>query len=140
MTVTDAGSYVLSVHASTGEVTLAVPFTLTNATDEVLTMVHCGKEEPDFSRRSDQAWEIVPGGPELGCLSLTHVQPGTTFDGTARVWWDASTTPAELEGTYRLHWGRLWAEWHDYDNESETWGTRLPEEALVSNTFVVIAP
>ena len=140
MTVTDADTYVLSVDPTSGRVTLEVPFILTNASNRVLTMVHCGKEEPDFSRLKSGRWEILPGGPELACLALTHVHPGEIFNGVAHLWWDGSATPTDLAGTYRLHWGRLWAEYRDYDNETDTWGTRLPVEVLISNTFEVVAP
>ncbi len=140
MTVTDADTYVLDVDSSSNQIVLEVPFTLTNVSDRVLTMVHCGKEEPDFSRLEGDQWEILPGGPELSCLALTHVQPGELFNGVARLWWEGSPTPAELAGVYRLHWGRLWAEFHDYDPDTKTWGTRLPVEALISNTFEVVVP
>lgn len=140
MTVTDSDSYVMAVDSMSGRVTLEVPFTLTNASNQVLTMVHCGKQEPDFSRRTGGMWEIVPGGPEALCLTLTHVEPGEVFDGVAHLWWDGSATPGELAGTYRLHWGRLWAEYRDFDAATRTWGERLPTEALISNTFQVLEP
>lgn len=139
--------FALSFDAASGRATLDVPFRFANATERPLTLVHCLHPLPRFERSTPEGWVRVYNGVEPTCLELRHFAAGSVVVDTATYTWIvadpddlAEFRSGELEGEYRLRWANLWADFHDYDPATRTWGTAVSDELLVSNTFTVVEP
>jgi hypothetical protein len=140
LTVTDGVAFQVQAEVGAGEYTLEVPFMFKNRTEKTLTMVYCANDRPLLERLDGNSWAYSNGGDDLLCLATREIGPGEEVQDIARFRWglgSKSFRDGEMAGTYRLRWFQLWADFHDYDTESKSWGTRVPESLLVSNVFEV---
>jgi hypothetical protein len=136
---TSAGEYTLA--PSNSGLAVDIPIRFHNVTGRTLSIVNCrGGLAPVLERRVGGGWEPFWHGVQLQCLSPPIVIPaGEWIDRTVQVWGalpQSNMAPqfasGDVAGTYRIV---LHSVVFDYDSGRPGFGTPVPLEQRISNTF-----
>lgn len=142
---TDTTYYQAEIQSGNRDVVrLDIPFTITNAKDEPIYMLGCGRAPaPLLQKNVGGEWVTAYSPVELMCLSPPFIiEPGETFYDTLRVHGalpGQNTEPTfdtKIKGVYRLvH--TFYIDPDSFDDLNTRSKNLLPESLRISNTFYV---